>query len=229
MAQIPGGKTAVIAGASGLVGGHCLTRLLDSPRYSRVVSVSRHALDTEHPKLEQRIVSFDTLPDFEPMEDAEVFCALGTTIKKAGSEEAFRKIDLEYPLRLAQQTHLAGAAQYVLVSSVGADAKSKVFYLRVKGELEEALEAIGFEALHIFRPSFLLGQRTESRFRERAFVPLAKVLGPLLPGEWRKYRPAAASDVAEAMVAAARSGAEGVWVHEWDDISRLASAGSRTI
>ena len=119
------GRIAVVAGASGLVGGHCLNALLASPCYQRVISVARLASATEHPKLVQQVVNFDRLAAFPPLEGADVFCALGTTIRKAGSQEAFRRVDYEYPLRLAGRAREAGASRFVLVSSVGADEKSK--------------------------------------------------------------------------------------------------------
>src|SRR5262249_33970699 len=138
-------KSALLLGASGLVGGFCLPALLAEPGYSRIVLLNRRKLPLEpHSRLEQKIVNFENLvpADFSGIDD--VFCALGTTIRKAGSQEAFRRVDLEYPLAAAQCARAAGAGQFVLCSSVGADAKANNFYLRTKGELEEAISKLGF-------------------------------------------------------------------------------------
>src|SRR5262245_28765250 len=138
-------KSALLLGASGLVGGYCLRRLLNTVDYARVVLLDRRRLPlAPHPRLEQKIVNFEsfTPADFSGCDD--VFCALGTTIRKAGSQEAFRRVDLEYPLAAAKCARAAGAGQFVLCSSVGADAKANNFYLRTKGELEEAISKLGF-------------------------------------------------------------------------------------
>jgi uncharacterized protein YbjT (DUF2867 family) len=153
-----------------------------------------------------------------------VFCALGTTIGKAGSQEAFRKVDFGYPKRLADLALQAGARQFLLVSSVGADPKSRNFYLRVKGELEEALNAMPFDAVHAFRPSFLIGDRAEKRAGETIAVPIARVLGSLLVGVLRKYRAISGDTVAAAMVGAARESRSGRWVYHYDEMRRLAGA-----
>lgn len=217
------GRIAVVAGASGLVGGHCLNALLASPCYQRVISVARHASATEHPKLVQQVVNFDRLAALPPLEGADVFCALGTTIRKAGSQEAFRRVDYEYPLRLAVRAREAGASRFVLVSSVGADEKSKNFYLRVKGELEKAIAGAGFSSVLILRPSILLGSRVEFRLGERIGQAAARAGQFLLAGSWRRYRAVPASEVGCAMVEAAQSGAVGTHIYEWAEIHELAS------
>ncbi len=217
-------RIAVLAGGSGLVGGYCLADLLRGNRYSRVVALGRREVGVPHPKLERRIVDFAALPPFELLEGADVYCALGTTIKKAGSQKAFREIDFGYSLALARRAREAGAARFLLVSSVGATSRSGAFYLRVKGELEEAVEALGFEAVHIFRPSLILGERPERRVAERLAMALAWPLQFAWIGSLRRYRPIHASQVAAAMIAAAGSGATGEWIHEYDDIVRLAQA-----
>ena len=162
-------RTALLAGASGLVGGHLLQRLLADPRYKRVVTVSRKALGIEHPKLRSLITDFDAIEAAmaglgETVDDA--FCALGTTIKTAGSRAAFRRVDFGYVVAFARAARAVGARRFMLVSAIGASARSRIFYLRVKGETEEAVAALGYPALHIFRPGLLLGQRAESRPRE---------------------------------------------------------------
>src|SRR5579872_661285 len=150
---------AMVAGATGMVGSECL-RLVEG-RYESVTALVRR---TSGIPLE-KVIDFDRLADLKIPAGAHVYCALGTTIRKAGSQEAFRRVDFEYPRALAERT-AAARGKFVLVSSVSADAKSRNFYLRVKGDLEEAIRAMPLEAFHIFRPSFLLGDRKEKRSGE---------------------------------------------------------------
>jgi uncharacterized protein YbjT (DUF2867 family) len=208
-------RPCVIAGASGLVGGFCLRELLDSPEFAPVISLGRRKLDLSHAKLDQRTVDLAAVYELGDLNGGAVFCALGTTIAKAGSKEAFRKVDYEYPLRLAQTARRSGASSFVLVSSVGADASSRNFYLSVKGSLEQQLYALGFPSLHIFQPSFLMGHRPESRLGERVGIAIARPLAFLLAGPLRKYRPVDARDVAHAMVHAVRHEALGTRVYQW--------------
>src|SRR5437899_2621148 len=198
-----GEKTAVLLGASGLVGGDCLRALLADPRYARVLVLNRRELALpQDPKLAQRVVTFENLTavDFQGTDD--VFCALGTTIKKAGSQEAFRHVDFDYPLAAARAARNAGAKQFALVSSVGADPASGNFYLRTKGDLEEAIQKLGFNAVHLFRPSLLLGHRAEFRAGERVAIAIAPLFSSLMMGGLRRYRPIQASTVGAAMVQA---------------------------
>ena len=215
-------KTALVVGGSGLVGGFCLQALLEEPVYSSVVSLARRELPVNHPKLIQKIQPFEELASLQLPPIDDVFCALGTTIRKAGSQAAFRRVDYEYPLMVADQALKFGAKQFMLVSSVGADPKSKNFYLRTKGELEQALRRLPFKTQHIFRPSFLTGPREESRFGESVAMPLAKIFQFLLIGGLRKYRSIAAQTVGRAMVAAAKADKEGAFIWEFDEITRLA-------
>ncbi|MFL5346829.1 MAG: NAD(P)H-binding protein [Hyalangium sp.] len=203
-------RSALVAGASGLVGGFLLESLLESPLYREVCSLGRRALPRQHPKLTQRTVDFARLePEALPSSD-DAFCCLGTTIKKAGSQEAFRAVDHDAVLAFAKAAHKAGARRFLLVSSLGADARSRIFYNRVKGEIEDNLQSVGFESLVLLRPSLLLGDRTESRPGERAAVAVTKVLGPLLHPFIG--RPIEARTVARAMVALARETTRGVRV-----------------
>jgi len=191
-------RTALLAGATGLVGSHLLSILKASPHYARVIVLTRKLIQTSDDRVEQRVVDFDNLTPFGPVDD--VFCSLGTTIKRAGSQAAFRKVDYDYPLAVARQAIAEGAKQYLLVSSVGANLKSPNFYLRVKGELEDALGAMPFRCLHIYHPSFILGQRPEARSGENLAIVAAKLLKPVLAGPLRKYRAIPAEAVARAMV-----------------------------
>ena len=153
------GETALIAGATGLVGSHCLRTLLDGGYYERVIALTRRPLDRRHPRLVETIVDFEKLDEIDLFPAADVFCALGTTMRRAGSQPAFLKVDFEYPRIIAARSAAAGARRFLLVSSVGADSRSNNFYLRVKAELEKAVNALPFESTHIFRPSFLVGER----------------------------------------------------------------------
>ena len=211
--------TAVIAGASGLVGQECLRLLLN--RYPSVTSLVRKPTGMQHVRLVERRIDFDRIDTIEIPHGAHVYSALGTTIKKAGSEEAFRRVDFDYPKMLAARA-AAGAARFVLVSSVGADKSSGNFYLRVKGELEEAIARMPLEAALFFRPSFLIGDREEERRGEAAGIVVARALSFALLGPLRKYRAIPAGTVAEAMVAAATDGLGGAHVYHYDEILRLA-------
>lgn len=203
-------RNALVAGASGLVGGLLLDALLESPLYREVCSLGRRALPQQHPKLTQRTVDFARLED-EPLPAAEdAFCCLGTTLKKAGSQEAFRAVDHDAVLAFAKAARKAGARRFLVVTALGADPRSRVFYNRVKGEVEEALKGVGFESLVILRPSLLLGARAEHRPGERAAIVLSKALGPLL----RPFggRPIEARTVARALIALAKDAPGGVRV-----------------
>jgi len=213
------GLTAILAGATGLVGGECLERLLASKRYSRVIVVTRRELAdaARRDKLRQLIVDFDRLGEVSTrLRGDHVFCALGTTIRKAGSQARFRAVDLEYPLRLAQLALEQGARHFSVVSALGASRTSPFFYSRVKGEMEQGLRQMGWPSLAILRPSVIAGERAESRPLERVGEQLLR----LAPATWR---PVAAGDIAAAMVATALREPPGVTVIESRDIARAAS------
>ncbi|MBX9602961.1 MAG: NAD-dependent epimerase/dehydratase family protein [Bryobacteraceae bacterium] len=207
-------RTAVIAGASGLVGGYCLAALLK--HYDRVLSLGRRPNPTEAPNLEQRQSDFESPPSLPP--GADVFCALGTTIRRAGSREAFRKVDFEYALRLAQAAAGADCPRFLIVSSAGANPASGNFYLKTKGEVEAAVSALPIPEVHIFRPGVLDGPRLESRPGERIGLALAKLVGPLLAGGLSRYRATPAEAVGRAMVAVALRGETGRHVYHWREI-----------
>lgn len=216
-------RTALVAGASGLVGGHCLRLLLDDATSAQVIALVRRALPVTHPKLVQRLVDFDRLaelPDFPRVND--VFCCLGTTMKRAGSRDAFYQVDFTYVYELARLASRHGAAQFLLVSASGANPGSRIFYNRVKGEVEEAVKRVPFAGIHIFRPSLLLGDRVEHRPGERLAIALARPISFALVGPLRKYRPIEAQTVARAMVAIARAERPGINVLESHAITALA-------
>jgi uncharacterized protein YbjT (DUF2867 family) len=212
------GLTAIVAGATGLVGGECLRRLLEEPTYTRVIAVTRRDLGSaaRHRKLQQVTVEFDRLEDVSSrLRGDHVFCALGTTIRKAGSQARFRVVDHDYPLRLAELTRQGGARHFSIVSALGASRGSRFFYSRVKGEVEEALREMGWPSLAILRPSVIAGQRAESRPLER----LGERLLGFAPATWR---PVAATDIAAAMIATALREPGGVTVVESKDIASAA-------
>lgn len=216
-------RTALVLGASGLVGGHVLRRLAADARWTRVVTLGRRPLPTAGPTHEDHVVDFDRLG-----EQAELFacddlvCCLGTTIRTAGSQEAFRRVDLEIPFEAAQLAHTAGATQVALVSALGADAGSRIFYNRTKGEAEAAVGRVGFEGVQIFRPSLLAGDRDEVRVAERVGQVVLGALAPVLRGPLAPLRPTEADDVAAAIVAVLADRPPGAHVYEPDAIRERA-------
>ncbi|MFK0382712.1 NAD-dependent dehydratase [Agrobacterium sp. NPDC090273] len=210
MADMAGeGATLLLVGASGLVGGHVLRLALADPAVARVVAPTRRPLPP-HPKLISPQVDFDQLPETADWWQANaVICTLGTTIRTAGSQDAFRRVDHDYPLAVARLAHAHGTQTYVLNSAIGADSRSSIFYNRVKGEVEDGLKTIGFRSLTLVRPGLIGGQRDEFRFGERAMTVVLKALGPLLPKKWR-INPA--DKIARAILDAALRPVGGVYI-----------------
>lgn len=193
-------KSLLLAGATGLVGEAALRRALDAPQVAQVVAPTRRPLPA-HPKLLNPVVDFDALPgDADWRQVDAVACALGTTIRDAGSREAFRRVDHDYPLAIARHSHAHGAAAFALVSAMGADAGSRVFYSRTKGEVEDALAGIGFASLTLLRPGLLGGERKQHRGGERLALRVFGVLDGVLP---QRYRIVPAERVADALLQAA--------------------------
>ena len=218
-----GARTALLVGATGLVGSHLLPRLLEDPRYARVVVLARRGLGVEHPKLDARTVEFHHLQETpELLRADDVYCCLGTTKKKAGSKANFKQVDLDYVETVARLARAAGAEQFLLVSSVDADPEAKTFYLRIKGLAEEAVDHLGYPRLHIFRPSLLLGRRRDHRALERLGQITAPLWNLFFLGNSRRYRGIAASRVADSMVAAAHRGSPGRTVYQWREMVELA-------
>jgi uncharacterized protein YbjT (DUF2867 family) len=191
-------RTALLAGATGLVGTFLLERLLASISYASVELLARRDTGLAHPKLKPEIVDFARLDERRVAAD-DVFCCLGTTIKQAGSQAAFRRVDYDYPVALARAAARGGAKRFLVVSALGANSASRVFYNRVKGEMEAAVRASGVPKVYVFRPSLLSGPRKESRLGEQVGLVAGALLGPLLG----KYRPIHADLVAAAMLNAA--------------------------
>ncbi|MFN8287371.1 MAG: oxidoreductase [Chitinophagales bacterium] len=212
-------KTALLLGASGLVGEQCLSVLLESSYYSAVTILVRKGIALKHPKLNQLVVDFDRIKDYEAEIKADdVFCCIGTTIGKAGSQAAFKKVDYYYPLQIAEIALWNGATKFILVSSLGADSHSAVFYSRVKGKLEEALKKLKFESLLIFRPSILLGNRKEKRAGEAVGRFVAEKFSFLFAGPLRKYRGTPVDLLARRMLAESQKGTKGARIYENEEI-----------
>jgi uncharacterized protein YbjT (DUF2867 family) len=213
-------RIALLAGATGLVGRELLPLLLDDFDIEEVVVLARRPLATPHPKLQQGIVAFDQLRNFvlPPVDD--FYCCLGTTMREAGSREAFRQVDLVYPVTIARMALAAGATRCFFVSAMGADPNSRVFYNQVKGELEQELARLELRTVYAFRPSLLSGSRAQFRLGERAALALMLPIAVLLPAS---IRPIAALDVARAMHACGRRSAVGRFVIASDEVREIAS------
>lgn len=204
-------RTAVLAGSTGLIGNHLLELLLADTAYDKVIALSRKPLAKRHSKLENVLVNLDEWAKLKELKTDDVFCCLGTTIKQAKTKEAFRKVDFEYPVELAKALKQNGAVTFLLVSALGADKNSGIFYNQVKGEVEAAIGELAYPTTHIFRPSLLLGDRKEQRSGEDAAKVFYKIFGWLIP---QKYKGIEAVKVARAMVAEAKSGKQGQHVYE---------------
>lgn len=213
-------KKALIIGATGLVGSHLLQELLNNPHFSEVVVLGRRSTHISHEKLTEHIINFDQLDSYKDMITGDVlFSCLGTTLKKAGSKEVQWKIDYTYQYEMARIARENQVSAYVLVSSSGASPDSKIFYSRMKGELEEAIQELHFPRTLIFQPSLLLGEREEVRRGEK----IGEFVGVFLT-KWimKKYRPIKGSEVACAMNKAyMRNKGEGIEVYELDEIFKL--------
>jgi uncharacterized protein YbjT (DUF2867 family) len=216
------GRTAILLGATGLVGGHCLELLLEDDTYHCVISLGRRRTAKEHPKLLQHEVDLDRLQDYSHLfVGDDLYCCLGTTIKKAGSQEAFTRVDFTYVTEAARIASEKGTKQFLLVSALGASSSSRIFYNRTKGAAEESIARLPFQGVQIFRPSLLLGERTEFRAGERVAEKVMKVFSFLLVGAFRKYRAVYARTVAEAMVKVAKQQKTGVNIFESDRIVEI--------
>jgi uncharacterized protein YbjT (DUF2867 family) len=222
-------RTALLAGASGLTGGLLLRQLLAAPEYDRVIALGRRPLELAHPKLVQVTADFAALDKVGgELRCDDAFCCLGTTIRQAGSREAFRAVDHAAVLAFAWLARRNGAERFFVISSLGANAQSRVFYNRVKGETEEALEVLDFKTLAIFRPSLLLGPRAKFRLGEKLGEAILWVAEPLLLGSLKKYRAIQAEVVARAMLRCAFGrGAQGVLIYPSDEIQDLGEYGAR--
>ena len=218
-------KTALVFGATGLVGSHLVSQLLTHPAYAEVHVFGRRALTLTHEKLRQHLVDFERLEDYRDLiKGDDLYGCLGTTRKNAGSKEAFRHVDFDYNYMIALIASRNGVNQYLLVSTVGADPASPFFYSKVKGELEKAVRELDFWSLHLFQPSLLLGERNENRFGEAIAQRIGRVVDRLSGNLLSRYKPIEAEYVATAMIHAAQQITPGEHVHASDALQRMAEA-----
>lgn len=205
-------NTALVAGATGLIGQHLVTRLLNSGVYGRIKVLARRPLSLEDSRIETLISDYSDLSSLNLRAD-DIYCCLGTTLKTAGSRAAFERVDYGMVIDLARAARAQGAKQFLVVSAAGTAATSPSFYSRVKAKMEHEVSALDYDAVHILRPSLLLGARTESRPAEHISQKLMPLFNPLLFGPLKKYRAVKAEDVAEAMLQLALRDQRGVHIH----------------
>ncbi|MGJ4746627.1 oxidoreductase [Leptospira sp. SA-E8] len=219
-------RVAIVAGGTGLVGGELVQELLIDPSWDKIYLLVRKPLEWTHAKLELVLTDWEKPLEF-PSDITDAFCVLGTTIGKAGSKENFKKVDLEYPIRFAKSCKEKGVKSFFIVTALGADPNSFVFYNQVKGEVESEISKLGFGTLGIFRPSLLEGDRKEFRLGEKIGSKLAFLINPLLLGPLKKYRSIHAKTVAKSMLNLAWSGKTGKHIVESDKIQVLGSSSAR--
>ncbi len=203
-------KTAIIIGASGLTGKALLYQLLQDNSFNRVIVFVRKELTIAHAKLIQHVINFDDLNSCKNLIKGDVvFCCMGTTIKTAGSQEAFKKVDYVYPTEFAKIAKENNVPVFCLQSSLGADVKSNNFYLKTKGETEDAIKRLNFQSFATFRPSMLLGDRTEFRLGEKIGKVVMQALSFAFIGKLKRYKAIHVKQVASAMIKHAKSGNTG--------------------
>jgi uncharacterized protein YbjT (DUF2867 family) len=217
-------KTALIIGGTGLIGSQLLELLLESKEYATVITFVKRDSGIQHPKLKQHIIDFDKPEDYQNfVVGDDFFCTIGTTIKKAGSQEAFRKVDFEYPKAFATIALQNNVKQFLIISSLGADAHSGNFYLKTKGEIQDFLKNCPFESVSVFQPSLLLGDRKEFRLGEKIGTFFMKLFSFLLIGNLKKYKPIESEAVAKTMFAIAQKNYKGFQVITSDTIQEIAN------
>ena len=215
-------KTALIIGSTRLIGAQLLQLLLGSQEYEKVITFVKRDAGIKHPKLIQYIIDFDkpeTYQDFVKGDD--FFCTIGTTIKKAGSKPAFKKVDFEYPKQFATIALHHKVKQFLIVSSLGADANAANFYLKTKGEIEAFLKQCTFESVTVLQPSLLLGNRTEFRLGEKIGTFFMKMTSFLFVGSLKKYKPIESETVAKALFTIAQNNRKGFQINESDAIQKI--------
>jgi uncharacterized protein YbjT (DUF2867 family) len=215
-------KTALVIGSSGLIGSHLVIQLLSNPNFEKVIVFNRRPCLILHPKIEEHLLDFNNLKAIEPYVKGDVmFCTLGTTIKKAGSKEAFRLVDVVYPEQFAEMALHNQVKQFLIISSLGADLHSNNFYLKTKGEIETFLQNSAFKSVSILRPSLLLGDRKEFRLGEKIASYVLPVLSLFLIGPFKKYRAIEAKTVAKAMLEIALQNKSGFNIYQSDELQTI--------
>lgn len=206
-----------------MVGGLLLDTLLDAPDFTRVYALTRRPFGREHPRLANRVVTFPRMAEqLKGLVATDAFCCIGTTLAEAGSQEAFRAVDLDAVEQFARAARALQVSRFVVISSVGADPRSSKFYLRTKGEMEQAVAAVGFPSLDILQPSLMTGPRKQLRPLELTGRVLAPLINPFLTGPREAFRAIPAQTVAKAMLGASRRGARGVYRYTYGAIRQLA-------
>ena len=215
-------RTAIVFGATGAVGQRLLPLLVESSAWARVIVVTRRPMGIKSEKVSEIISDASTLEDHaNELVGDTVFCCLGTTQKIAGSKAKFREVDHDYILACAQLTYQQGAHHFLVVSAIGADARSLNFYSRVKGETEQDLNSVGFDRLDILRPSLLVGARADSRPLEEVGAIVMSLISPVMQGPLAQYRPIKTDQVARAMSEIAASEGTGVRIYLSDELQTL--------
>jgi uncharacterized protein YbjT (DUF2867 family) len=218
-------KSILLLGASGLVGGECLKLLIHDGQYEKITVLTRSPLttDIQDSRVDHHIIDFDRLGEYRHFMKADhVICALGTTIKKAGTKENFYRVDFTYSHEIAKMASEQGAEHYLLVSAMGADSGSSIFYNRVKGELEQAVQKLSYRSVSIFRPSLILGQRHERRITEQVSKTIAELFSFAIP---ERYKPVQAVDIARTILKIAGQDLAGIRIIESDEITKIAKGG----
>lgn len=217
-------KTALLIGSTGLIGKQLLLNLLESSHYEKVIIFVRKKLELSHIKLEQIIVDFEKIEEIKNLiKGDDFFCTIGTTIKTAGSKEAFKKVDFEYPKQFAQFAQENKVSQFLVISSLGANEKSTNFYLKVKGELETFLKSSNFKSVSVLQPSLLLGNRKEFRLGEKIGELFGKLFPFIFIGNLKKYKPIKAKTVADAIIKIALQNNSGFGIYQSDEIEEKAN------
>ncbi len=218
------GKTAVLLGATGLIGSKLLQMLLESSDYTKVSILVRKPVDIKHSKLHVHLIDFGNAENYRQALDQGdvIFCCIGTTMKKVnGNKVKYRSIDYDIAVNAAKWGMEKGFSHFSIVSAIGADSRSSNFYLRLKGEVEDTISSLGYSTLDIFRPSLLMGKRKDQRAEERFAQMVFPVISFLFAGGWRKYKPVKAESVARAMLNASLKDRSGRNVFEYDQIKAM--------
>lgn len=210
----------MMVGATGLVGSELLKMLLEDDLYDKIYVITRKSLELQHPKLVEVITTFDKLSQVTlPEHPDDAYCCLGTTMKKAGSREEFYKVDFQFAFNFAELGLSLGASKFFLVSAIGANPNSIIYYNKIKGEIEMAVSQLKYRAIHIFRPSLLLGDRKETRWGENIGKWIDKHFSFLIPSAYRAIR---ACDVADSMLRMAKENdMRGVFIHESEQMRQI--------
>lgn len=215
-------KKAILYGASGLVGSYILDNFLNNANYEQVVIVVRKELNIQHPKLKTLIGDFNTLPEVvKDIQVDEVFIALGTTQKKTPDKKLYYQIDHDYPILATKLAKENGAKAVFLVSALGANEKSSIFYSKMKGETERDIISLNLDNTYIFRPSMILGNRKENRPAEKVFIGIFKFINPIFVGGLSKYKGIEAEDIAKAMINSAKTLNEKIKILHWEEMTTL--------